>query len=67
MSGFCHQRFANVKDPCNKYIVGCGEKFLFMLPCIGIAFQSGLLAGFPLLPLKTLPQVFTVWMDTLET
>lgn len=42
--------FANVvKDPFKKCIVGCSEKFLFMLPCIKVAFQSGLFPGFPLL------------------
>lgn len=62
MCGFCHECFANVvKDPFKKCFVGCSEEFLFMLPCTRVTFQSGLLAGFPLLLLKTLPQVFTLW------
>lgn len=64
MSGFGHECFANVvKDPFK--IVSCSEKFLFLLPCLRVAFQSSLLAGFALFLLRTQPQVFTVWMDTL--
>lgn len=60
MSGVCHECFADVvKDPFKKCTVVCSEKFLFMLPCIRVTFQSGVLAGFPLLLLKTPPQVFT--------